>query len=292
MTVPFEDQMYSNIKNISQVFLRYRLYYKLSDFILLFFIFYTVLYYFNAALMFSGYMEYYLVDAVSFDDVMVMGLSAMASIVLVVIYYMAKPPVNAVKMIESRYHWMRERLQTACDSIGKDNVVVADLISQVTSQLKQVDIGSFLDKRYLSTRVLMITVLVLTLVMLSVNQVQSDITPYDIERFIKEVSVPEELTPSEETDKNGLQDDIYGEVSVASIQGEQVELFIVPGLGTTVTIRHADQGNEVQFIPSQTYPVDIVSAAAADEKYQAIQQLSAEDREMIRAYAVLRSQGE
>ena len=68
-----------------------------------------------------------------------------------------------------------------------------------------------------------------------------------------------------------------------------MELTIISGLGTSVTIRNTGPEDKVQFIPSQTYPVDIISSAAADESYQAIQQLSSTDKDLIMEYAVLRS---
>jgi hypothetical protein len=66
-------------------------------------------------------------------------------------------------------------------------------------------------------------------------------------------------------------------------------LLIIPGLGTEVTIRHTEPENDIQFVASQTYPVDISASAAADESYQAILALSDQDSDLVKEYAILRS---
>ncbi len=119
-----------------------------------------------------------------------------------------------------------------------------------------------------------------------------DITPEDITTLVDELEgkLPDSTLPFGDNQTSspdgGLDEDIYGETSIASIEGENVELVIIPGIGTSVTIRHAGQDDDVQFVPSQTYPVDVESSNAADESYQLLQQLSILDRDLIREYAI------
>ena len=284
--------MYEAMNNISRIFRRYRFYYKLTDFILLFLILYTLSYYCNVISLFSQYMEYYVVDAVSLDEIIIIGLSGLVSGLLVFLLYMRKAPLNPIEMIESRYEWMRERLPTAWENRDENNVVVTDLVAQVSSHLNQVDVGSFLDKRHLITRLLFSVVLVVSVVSLTTTQTHLDVTPENISQIVEKLGgqLPERSVPATQSNKkNGGDKDIYGETSVAAIEGENVELTIIPGLGTSVTIRHTSLEDDVQFIPSQTYPVDILPSAAADEKYSAIAQMSSQDRNLISDYAVLRS---
>jgi hypothetical protein len=287
----YED-MNTNMKKIFRVFKRYRFYYKLTDFIMFFLIVYTLLYYFNAISLFSQHVEYYVVDAITLDKVIIIGLSGLISGLLVIILYMRKTPINSIEMLESRYEWMQERLQTAWDRQNEDNVVVADLIAQVTSQLKQVDLSIFLDKKHLFTRLLLSVVLTASVMGLTATQTYLNVTPENFNRLVENLggSLPESTSSSNETiQENRLDEDIFGETSVASIEGENVEVTIIPGLGTSVTIRHTNEQDDVQFVPSQAYPVDIFSSAAADESYLAMQQISSQDRDLIRDYAVVRS---
>lgn len=285
--------MYDDIENISKKFHRHRLYYKLADFILFFLILYIISYYLNVITFFSGYMEYYVLDTVSLDRIIVLGVSVLASSVLVIILYLTKNKINTIEMVESRYEWLRERLRTAWDCRDEDNVVATDLVAQVTTRLREVDVSSFLDRRYLAGRLLVSVVLVAALMGLTASDIQSDFTPEDITRIIEELGteIPETLTDPEKSQDGGPDDEIFGETSVASIEGEDVELVIIPGLGTAVTIRHAGEGEELQFVPSQTYPGDPGSngSTAADESYRALQQMSAQDRDLIMEYAVLHS---
>ena len=284
--------MYDDIGNISRVFHRHRFYYKLADFITLSLILYTLSYYFNIVSLFSEYIEYYIVDAVSLDEILVMALSILVSAVLVIIMYIRKPAVDTIGMIESRYEWMQERLKAACDTRNEDNVVADDLMNQVTLRLKAVDAGSFLNRRHLLTRIMVSVVLAILVTGLFTTQTHVDITPEDITALVDELGgkLPEStfLPGDNQTSSpdGRLDEEIYGETSIASIEGENVELVIIPGIGTSVTIRHAGQDDDVQFVPSQTYPVDVESSNAADESYQLLQQLSITDRDLIREYAI------
>ena len=283
--------MYDDIENISRTFHRHRLYYKLADFVLLSLLFYVISYYLNVITFFSGYMEYYVVNAVSLDRIIVMVASPLFSALVVIIFYLTKNRIDTIEMIESRYDWLRERLRTAWDCRDEDNVVASDLVAQVTSKLREVNVGSFLDRRYLAGRLLVSIVLVAALMGLTATDTHTGITPEDITRIVEEfgTEIPESITDTEKSQNGGLDEELYGETSVASIEGENVELVIIPGLGTAVTIRHAGEEEELQFVPSQTYPVDVVASTAADESYRAVQQMSSQDRDLIKEYAVLHS---
>jgi len=285
--------MYNEMENISRAFKRYRFYYKLTDLILYFLILYVLAYYLNLISFFSQYMEYYVFDAVSMDEIIVFGLSGLAASLLVIIKYLRKRAQSPIQMLESRYIWTQERLQTAWDKRDEDNVILNHLRSQVTSYLKNVDVGSFLNKKHLVVRLLVSVILLSSFIGFSDTVPPLEITPENVNRAIEDLSEnPLKNIISSEDEKNQdgkLDEEIYGDISVASIEGENVELTIISGLGTSVTIRNTGPEDNVQFVPSQTYPVDIISSAAADESYQAIQQLPAQDKDLIMEYAVLRS---
>jgi hypothetical protein len=285
--------MYNEMENISRAFKRYRFYYKLIDFILYFLILYVLAYFLNLILFFSKYSEYYVFDAVSLDKIIIFGLSGSVALLLVIIKYLKNPALPAIEMLESRYFWTRERLQTAWDKKDEDNVIIKHLRSEVTSCLKKVDVGSFLNKKQIAIRLMISVILLVSVIGFSDTLPPLEITPDDVNKIIEDYvgNISEGIVSSEEENaKNGnLDDDIYGDISVASIEGENVELTIISGLGTSVTIRNTGPEDNVQFVPSQTYPVDIISSAAADESYQAILQLSSQDKDLIMEYAVLRS---
>ncbi len=288
--------MYDDIGKISRAFHKHRFYYKLVDFITLSLLLYALSYYFNVVSLFSQYIEYYIVDAISLDEILVMASSILVSAVLVIILYIRKPTIDTIGMIESRYEWMQERLKTAYDTRNDDNLVAADLRNQVTSRLKDVDVGSFLNRRHLLTMIIASVVLTIVSAGLFTTQTHVDITPDDIAGIVDELGgkLPDTTPPFKDNQTSspdgGLDEEIYGETSIASIEGENVELVIIPGIGTSVTIRHAGQDDDVQFVPSQTYPVDVESSTAADESYQLLQQLSIPDRDLIREYAIRLSQ--
>ncbi len=288
--------MYDDIGKISQAFHKHRFYYKLVDFITLTLLLYALSYYFNVVSLFSQYIEYYIVDTVSLDEILVMASSILVSAVLVIILYIRKPAIDTIGMIESRYEWMQERLKTAYDTRNDDNLVAVDLRNQVTLRLKDVDAGSFLNRRHLLTMIIASVVLTIVSAGLFTTQTHVDITPDDIASLVDELGgkLPDSTLPFGDNQTSspdgGLDEEIYGETSIASIEGENVELVIIPGIGTSVTIRHAGQDDDIRFVPSQTYPVDVESSTAADESYQLLQQLSIPDRDLIREYAIRLSQ--
>jgi hypothetical protein len=283
--------MDKDIKKISRIFRRYRWYYRITDFILLFTLFYTISYYFNVVTVFSQYMEFYVIGTITLDKIIVVGLCGLISMVLVILLYIRKPPVDPFGMIESRYGWMIERLQTAWDNRYEDNIVASDLIEQVTNRLKQVNVGSFLNRKHIVTRLLFSLILTASLIGLLTTQTHSDFTPQDIAQIIEKTAdnISNSALPNQTSEESGMDEDIYGETSVASLSGESIELLIIPGLGTEVTIRHTEQEDDIQFVASQTYPVDISASAAADESYQAILALSDQDSDLVKEYAILRS---
>ena len=283
--------MDKDIKKISRIFRRYRWYYRITDFILLFTLFYTISYYFNVVTVFSQYMEFYVIGTITLDKIIVVGLCGLISMVLVILLYIRKPPVDPFGMIESRYGWMIERLQTAWDNRYEDNIVASDLIEQVTNRLKQVNVGSFLNRKHIVTRLLFSLILTASLIGLLTTQTHSDFTPQDIAQIIEKTAdnISNSALPNQTSKESGMDEDIYGETSVASLSGENIELLIIPGLGTEVTIRHTEQEDDIQFVASQTYPVDISASAAADESYQAILALSDQDSDLVKEYAILRS---
>jgi hypothetical protein len=283
--------MDKDIKKISRIFRRYRWYYRITDFILLFTLFYTLSFYFNVVTVFSKYMEFYVIGTITLDKIIVVGLCGLISVVLVILLYIRKPPVDPFQMIESRYGWMIERLQTAWDNRYEDDIVASDLIEQVTNRLKQVNIGSFLNRKHLVTRLLFSMILAASLIGLLTTQTHSDFTPQDIAQIIETTAdnLSNSALPNQTSKESGTDDDIYGETSVASLSGENIELLIIPGLGTEVTIRHTEPENDIQFVASQTYPVDISASAAADESYQAILALSDQDSVLVKEYAIFRS---
>lgn len=281
------------MENISRAFKRHRFYNKVTDLILFFLVLYAVSYYLNIISFFSQYSEYYAADAVSFDEIIILGLSLLISGVLVIIIYLTRPALKPIEMLEFRSSWTRERLRTAWDEREEDNVIINHLKSEVTSFLEQVDTGLFLNKKQLAVKLLVSAVLLAAFLGLADTQTHLNVTPDTVNQIIEELGgkLPEGIVSSEDdkTQDGPRDEDLYGDVSVASIAGENVELTIIPGLGTSVTIRNTGQEDTVQFVPSQTYPVDIISSAAADESYLAIQQLSSQDRDLIKDYAILRS---
>lgn len=229
--------MYDDIEKISQAFHKQRFYYKLVDFIALTLILYTLSYYFNAVSLFSQYIEYYIVDAISLDEILVMASSILISAVLVIILYIRKPAIDTIGMIESRYEWMQERLKAAYDTRNDDNLVAVDLRNQVTSKLKAVDAGSFLNKRHLLTMIIASVMLTIVSAGLFTTQTHVDITPEDITGLVDELggkltdSTPAFKDNQTTSTDGGLDEEIYGETSIASIEGENVELVIIPGIG-------------------------------------------------------------
>jgi len=151
---------------------------------------------------------------------------------------------------------------------GIENVVVVDLAEMVTAEMDEIAYSSFLNRKRITSRVILIILLALFIVSLAVAN-------FSVVESIDGVKLPVfgegdvgtggggDMIEGAGTGGSG---DIYGEPSVASIEGTNLDLTMYTGIGSEFSIREASETAAQEFTESPTFPVDAAGSGTSEER--------------------------
>ncbi|MCK4812202.1 MAG: hypothetical protein KAS74_08015 [Methanosarcinales archaeon] len=271
---------------------RYRFYRQLLSLIAFFLLCYALLLCLSVPTVFARYSSY---------DFMLLGhpvhakllCTAAIALVLAVVFsfLIRKKQVNIIKVIESRYPVLKERLPTAYDNTGIHNPIVDDLSLSVTGDISSVRWSKIISKNGL-----------IMLVMISVVMagVVSFVSSPDAPRLMTPEQIESAIMPADEDEREAAADEaryqqmlselgyeagsgeseiaqIYGKPSVAVIEGTSIELMMFSDAGVGQSARRTEI-DQVNFISGTVYAATPVSS----ETY--IDKLPEENRDLIKAY--------
>ena len=189
---------------------------------------------------------------------------------------------NKYKMVENKYAPLYEKLRTAADNVDVENEIVEELEQQVTDDLRNVRVSSFVKMRKVSYKVLGSILLCLAILFASIYNVQfGDMIGFDaIKDFVYKTGsgTGGEGTGDELVSGLGAgEGDIYGEDSIAQIGMNQLEIKIKQP--TTEII-----GSEVYEIPEkefeETFPEEIFATSAGSYE----ERITIENQKLIKDY--------
>jgi hypothetical protein len=267
------------VSELSNLFRKFNIYYALLDSILIFMAAYT-------AIIFTGIhtvcADMIRVDIITFSDIgaeiTVTALCALLSAVLITIAVSTvnvlrarRRDADACSTIGMAYPELDEPLKAAHDNSGVENVVMADLADSVAKKMDEVEYSSFLDQKRMTGRVIAIIVLALAIISLAVAD-------FSVAGSVGEVRLPvigtiegvgdaagggggDEIMDTGEAGSGG---DIYGDPSVASIEGTNLDLTMYTGVGSEFSIRETGDVREQEFETSPPFPVEPVTAGAPE----------------------------
>ena len=170
---------------------------------------------------------------------------AVALVGFAVILIKNKSRLSALRTLESGNPKLREKLRTAHDNKGTDNVIVASLVEDVSKDLKAFDNSAFFDVKKTSTYIF----LSILLVFLLLSMMFVGFEGLDISIILGSSSSSGGGTggggsgaggsgsggAGEDTDPQGglgsASADIYGAPSIAIIEGQEIEMEIHPEYG-------------------------------------------------------------
>lgn len=258
-----------------------RRYYALLDLILVFMASY-------AAVIFTGVHHICAdmtgVDIITFSDIgMEIAAPALCAILLAVV---ATVPVSVVLVMRARrrrlgicaaigaaYPELDEPLKTAYDNRGIENLVVADLAGVVTEEMDEVAYSSFLNRKRITSRVISIIAIALLIISLAVVDfsVVESVDGVKLSVFDRMDGGGDGAGIGEgagviDADGAGSGRDIYGEPSVASIEGTELDLTMYTGVGSEFSIRETSETEMQEFEESPLFPVEPVGAEASEER--------------------------
>jgi len=267
------------VSELSNLFRKFNIYYALLDSILIFMAVYTVVIFTGVHTICADTAE---VDVITFSDIGVEitmpALCALLSAVLITIIVSTlnvlrarRRDANACSTIGTTYPELDEPLKTAHDNSGVENVVMEDLADSVAKKMDEIEYSSFLDQKRMAGRVMAIIVLALAIISLAV-------VDFSVVGSVDEVRLPvigamEETgdaaggggdAETMEIGEAGNGGDIYGDPTVASIEGTNLDLTMYTGVGSEFSIRETGGTGEQGFETSSPFPVEPIAAGAPE----------------------------
>ncbi len=284
--MPIHDVVYiftDKISELGNLFRKFNIYYALLDSILIFMAAYATVIFTGVHTVCAGMIR---ADIVTFSDIgaeiTVPALCALMLAVLITITVSTLSVLRARRRgvdadtrvcatIGTAYPDLSEPLKTAHDNSEVENVVVADLADGVAKKMDEIEYSSFLDQKRMAGRVIAIIVLALAIISLAVAD-------FSVVNSVGEVRLPVlgtiggtgdaaggsgDAEPME-IDDGGSRDNIYGDPTVASIEGTNLDLTMYTGIGSEFSIREIGDGVGQEFETSSPFPVDPVAAGAPE----------------------------
>lgn len=265
------------ISELGNLFRKFNRYYVLLDSVLIFMAAYTSIIFSGIDRICAGRIG---IDVITFSDMgKEIATSALCGIVLAVMTTIA---VLAILVAQARgrymdvcteigtaYSELDEPLKTAHDNCGIENVVMKDLAEDVTKEMDNITYSSFLDRKRIFSRIVAIILMALFIVSLAV-------TNFSVVESVDGAKFPglNKLAGGGGGDGGGSGGnmgqvdmagtgsvrDIYGEPSVASIEGTKLDLTMYTGVGSEFGIRKTSETETHDFKESSPFPVEPVAA--------------------------------
>ena len=198
-----------------------------------------------------------------------LSIVAMVPISILLTMFTRRRRDGVCASVGAAYPRLDEPLRTAYDNRGIENVVVDDLAEMVTAEMDEIAYSSFLNRKRITSRVVLIILLALFIVSLAVAN-------FSVAESARGVQLPliggggsegggggGDMIDGAGTGSSG---DIYGEPSVASIEGTNLDLTMYTGIGSEFSIREASETAAQEFTESPTFPVEVTGSGTSQEQ--------------------------
>jgi hypothetical protein len=257
---------------------KYRRTYKLLDFLTIFTLFYTLMVVLSVgqALPLIRSFEvragtnYSIAGlSIAFETVVLLTASALVSLLLTFILHIRDKKIRTIEMVEQKYPGLRERLRTAYDNIGLDNIVANDLRQAVSSAVEKVRPSVFLRRKRVNLGLIVLIASVLLLAFITLNDIHADMTPGDWENllpFAPDGPSDDLAEIGDDSNQSAATENLTGESAVVIVEGTEVDLSLPPGSGVGF-----NEGNETEqdtdFEASSPYEIDAISSDTYYESF-------------------------
>ncbi len=272
---------------------RHRYYRGLLNLTLIFLLFYTLLLYVSAPVIFARYSSYdftLLEYPVRMKMVCTATAALIPAIVITSLLHIRRKPASVIRSIGDAYPLLRERLPTAYDNADSSGIVVDDLAEGVSIDAGSVRRSAIISKKGLFLRMVASLVLVSLLMFVSSPDAPRFIPPEELESMITPQTDAEREEAADEAHQQQLMSElgsesgsgsgdaeIYGKPSVAVIEGTNIELVMFSDAGVGHSSRRTES-EPISFISGTVYAATPVSS----ETY--IDRLPEENRDLIKQY--------
>ncbi|WP_340818490.1 hypothetical protein [Methanolobus sp. WCC4] len=264
---------------------RYRRIYKLLDFIGTTIILYLLLFYIGLDEVFQ-YLSSFEVKAgtsydilgmsIAFETLALTIIASFISLIVTVLRHLRDDRTKALFLIEEKYPELHERLRTAYDNAGVENLIVTDLLNSVSLKIKQVASSALLVKGKVVFALIIILVSSATLVYVVDNDVRTTgFTPKELAEMIDDVTGDDNDKPDdfvvlegEDDDEEGNSgsEDLTGETAIIVVEGTEVDLTLPAGSGIGFSNQEDAEEADEDFEQSSAYEISIISSQSYYEE--------------------------
>lgn len=199
--------------------------------------------------------------------------------------------VNKIQKVETAYPEMDEKLRTAVDNQDDHNIMVNELQAEILRDLRNVEEATFFNEKRVYSKSAIILALCFVIIFIS---------PIGLNLFGLNIKVPpvfddfplnplsDEGGPQQGTSSLGGPEstgliptgaNIYGEESVARIEGKSLSLRIKPS-GSEINIRQQGEIEEREF--EEAYPNEVYASSSETFKEELPSDL--EEQQIIKNY--------
>lgn len=205
--------------------------------------------------------------------------AALPAIIYFLMATFKKFRINKMRIVESKYHDLNEKLRTAADNIGLENSVVNELKEEVMRDVKKVGISSFLNPKKISYKIFVCVILAFTIVFISTFHLSF----LDLENLLREVPELLENNPfgrkgyATSFEDVNLTDDIYGDKELAVLGNEEINIKIKPA-NFKVSVKEEGEIEEKNFDEIFPGEVFVESSEVFDEN------IPLDEQELVKTY--------
>lgn len=251
------DEVYLKIKRLKRAFKGFKVYEATLDAFLIFMILYIIFLFLKIDTRFAAgfaiaYFTYRLIKYFKF---------------------------NIISEVVRRYPKLNERLQTAYDNISVESLIARDLRQRVSKDMDEIKYSSFFPARNISKKVLAIVCMAFIMISLTFANVDqyveesigkilpsspsnggSQVTQADKQINKTRVNRTRIAVPGEDTGESN----IWGEASIAKIEGENIDFKIYRGISSELGMRRAET-ELPEYGTSEQFPVSAIASSEYEE---------------------------
>jgi hypothetical protein len=279
----------SFVKKQEAALTKYRRLYKILDFFGTAIILYLLLFYFRMDQVFP-YLSSFEVRAgtsydilgisIAFETLALSFVAAFFSLIITVIRHRRDDKTKAIPLIEKKNPELHEKLRTAYDNANEGNLIVADLLSSVSSKIAVIASSALLIKGKLVIGVVLILVSSTTTVYVVDHDVRTNLFDQselgDVVDSIPGIGNGDDTSSGDDIfvfddegsdeDSNSLTENLTGDTAIIIEDGKEVDLTLPAGSGVGFVEGNESEESDTDFDQSSPYERSIISSQTYDEE--------------------------
>ena len=180
--------------------------------------------------------------------------------------------------VEDRVPILKEKLRTVADNLGKSNELIDELNKEVLQEMKHIKTSAFLEPKKSMFKMFALGLMAF----LVIFSASLNVNFFDFDKIISQLTNRGEgeirnLEDIEIDSRSILEEDIYGEESIAEL-GNQEVVFSMSSFAGEIDLNKQKEIEMINFATS--YPKEIY--ATSDSTYQ--EKIAKEDEEVVKTY--------